>query len=587
MITSSSDPPNAAIKPCRKANRKNARFGKVTCGTLALTYNGSLRKADKKRGMTRTLDKPWQVDREPLRLLIVDDSEADVTLVIDELRRGGFAPKFMRVDTAESLSAALDGQEWDVVVADNAMPRFDALAALALTKEKGLDVPFLILSGTVRDEVAVTAMKAGARDYIRKDNLSRLLPVITRELIDSEERRKRKLAEEALRQSEEQLRQSQKIEAVGRLAGGVAHDFNNLLTAIIGYSELAFRRMTPDDPIRGNLEEIKKAADRAADLVRQLLSFSRKQVLQPKVLDLNSVVTNMDKMSRRLIGEDIELVTILGSDLGRVKADPGQIEQIIMNLAVNSRDAMPQGGKLTIETSNVELGEGYTRQHVIVMPGNYVLLAVTDTGCGMDRETQSRVFEPFFTTKEQGKGTGLGLSTVYGIVKQSEGYIWVYSEPEQGTAFKIYLPRINEDIETTPAPFKLSVEQAIGTETILVVEDETMVRNLVGDILRRNGYTVLEAHHGGEALRVAIQHSGPIHLMVTDVVMPQMSGRHLVQRMTSIRPAMRVLYMSGYTDNGVVHHGLLNPGTAFLQKPFTPDALARKVREMLDVPQLR
>jgi PAS domain S-box-containing protein len=385
-----------------------------------------------------------------------------------------------------------------------------------------------------------------------------------------------------VRHLEEQLRQSQKMEAIGRLAGGIAHDFNNLLTGIIGYSDLLLNSLDPNEPSRQDLEEIKKAGERAASLTSQLLAFSRKQILQPSVLDLNKVIADLDKMLRRLIGEDIELVTLFGSELGHVKVDPGQIEQIIMNLAVNARDAMPQGGQLTIETNNVELDEAYARRHVAVAAGYYVMLAVSDTGCGMDAETQSRIFEPFFTTKEAGKGTGLGLSTVYGIVKQSGGNIWVYSELGQGTTFKVYLPHVDkpaEQMETRPS----IAGMLRSSETILVVEDEEAVRKLTCQVLRMNGYQVVEAPNSSEAPLISERYEGPIHLLLTDVVMPQMSGREVATRLASMRPTMKVLYMSGYTDDAIVHHGVLDPGVAFIQKPFTPAKLARKVREVLDI----
>jgi PAS domain S-box-containing protein len=386
-------------------------------------------------------------------------------------------------------------------------------------------------------------------------------------------------------QLEDQFLQSQKMEAVGKLAGGVAHDFNNLLTAITGYSDLTLRKLKAVDPLRHNLEEIKKAGDRAAALTRQLLAFSRKQVLQPKVLSLNTIVSDLSKMLQRLIGEDIQLETSLDPALGTAKADPGQIEQVIMNLAVNSRDAMPDGGRLVIETKNVYLDESYTSHHVAITPGNYVMIAVSDTGCGMDEETRQRIFEPFFTTKEAGKGTGLGLSTVYGIVKQSGGNIWVYSELGHGTTFKVYLRRVDEAEEQPLHAIHSGMLQ--GTETVLLVEDEEMVRKLARQILETCGYKVLEAPHGGAALLVCECHDGPIHLMLTDVVMPEMSGRELMQRLSPLRPEMQVLFMSGYTEHAVVYHGVLEAETHFIQKPFTPEALARKVREVLDEKQIR
>jgi two-component system cell cycle sensor histidine kinase/response regulator CckA len=381
---------------------------------------------------------------------------------------------------------------------------------------------------------------------------------------------------------ENQLMQAQKMEAVGQLAGGVAHDFNNLLTAVIGYSQLALNRLAEGDPLRADIREIEKAGQRAAELTGQLLAFSRKQVFQPKNLALNALVTDLQKMLRRLIGEDIDLVAVLDLELGTVKADPGQLQQVIMNLIVNARDAMPQGGKLTIETANVDLGGDYAAQHIEVIPGAYCMLAISDNGCGMDEETRSHIFEPFFTTKGLGRGTGLGLSTVYGIVKQSGGHISVYSEPGHGTTFKIYLPRVvelaeDEDLQQTPQSLPH------GDETLLLVEDEAAVRELAARVLRDHGYTVLEASDPSRALRAIAEHSpDEVQLLVTDVVMPHMSGRDLAEHLAPLRPDMRVLYVSGYTDRAIVHHGVLDDDTPFLQKPFTAEALVRKVREVLD-----
>jgi len=383
------------------------------------------------------------------------------------------------------------------------------------------------------------------------------------------------------RQLEEQFRQSQKMEAVGRLAGGVAHDFNNLLTVITSYSQLLLDDLGVADPRRADLEEIRKAASAAATLTRQLLAFSRQQVLDPKVLDLNAVVATAGKMLKRVIGEDIELTTVLDRDLGTIKADPGQLEQVIMNLAVNARDAMPVGGKLTIETANVELDSAYTQEHRVVTAGPYVLLSVSDTGLGMDEATQARIFEPFFTTKEKGKGTGLGLATVYGIVKQSDGFVWVYSELGHGTTFKAYFPRVDGQPDTT-GPVEATPASLHGTETVLVAEDAGGVRAVARQVLKRHGYVVLTAADGQTALDLAGEQEGPIHLLVTDVIMPEMSGRQLADRLRELRPSLKVLFVSGYTDDAVVRHGILEPGIAFLQKPFTPESLARKVREVLD-----
>ncbi len=391
----------------------------------------------------------------------------------------------------------------------------------------------------------------------------------------------RKRKEQEMASLQEQLRQSQKMEAIGLLAGGIAHDFGNLLAIIQGYSELSLLKLPKEDPLREDIEQVKNAGVRAKDLIGRLLAFSRRQIFQTSVLDLNTILRDLEKMLRRIIGEDIELVTLLASDLGKVEADPGQVEQILLNLAVNARDAMPSGGKLTIETTNTELDKTYARSHVAVKPGRYLMVSVSDTGIGMTPEVRERVFEPFFTTKDRGKGTGLGLSTVYGIVKQSGGNIWVYSEPGYGTTFKIYLPRVDEALQQAGEK-KLLEEFPRGNETILVVEDEEKVLKLVLQILRVQGYRVLEAPRSGDALLICEQHESPIHLMVTDVVMPGMNGQELAKRLAPLRPEMKVLYMSAYPDNTVVHHGVLEKGVNFIQKPFTVAGLASKVRQVLD-----
>jgi len=382
---------------------------------------------------------------------------------------------------------------------------------------------------------------------------------------------------------EEQLRQAQKMEAVGRLAGGIAHDFNNLLMVIQGYADLLADRFPAGDPLRRNVEQIQMAGQRATSLTRQLLAFSRKQMLAPTIISVHTVVADMEKILRRLIGEDIQLDTSSVPDLWPVKADRSQIEQVIMNLAVNARDAMPNGGRLTIETANVELDSAFSRHAVVMAPGKYVMLAVTDNGLGMDANTQAHLFEPFFTTKEKGKGTGLGLATVYGIVKQSGGYIWAYSEPGRGTTFKIYLPRVEEQLGVKPPKDSGGQAKALprGSETVLLVEDEDGVRQLARDYLQANGYAVVEASDGHTALELAAMHRGPIHVLMTDVVMPGISGRELAQRIAKIRPEIKVLYMSGYTDQSVVRHGILESDAVLLQKPFTMANLAAKLREIL------
>jgi len=380
---------------------------------------------------------------------------------------------------------------------------------------------------------------------------------------------------------EEKLRQSQKMEAVGRLAGGVAHDFNNLLTVIIGYSQILAEGVPAPSRLKDATMQIRSAADRAAGITRQLLAFSRKSILSPRVIDLNDVMMNIDTMLRRLIGEDIEILTVPGRDLGTVKADPGQVEQVIMNLVVNARDAMPSGGKLTLETENAELDEAYARDHAPVQPGRYVMLAVSDTGIGMTADTQAHIFEPFFTTKEVGKGTGLGLSTVYGIVKQSGGYVWVYSEPNQGTTFKVYFPRIDQPVEGVGVEKKPAGVRR-GTETILLVEDDEQLRQLVVSVLGESGYKVLAAAGTAEGLALCRSNHNDIRLLVTDVILPGMNGRQLAEQVKQISPRTRVLYISGYTSNAIVHYGVLDPGLWFLPKPFSLSALVVKVREVLD-----
>jgi two-component system, cell cycle sensor histidine kinase and response regulator CckA len=395
----------------------------------------------------------------------------------------------------------------------------------------------------------------------------------------------RERAEEALRRSEEELRQSQKMEAIGRLAGGIAHDFNNLLSIILSYSSMMMDALPADEPLRADAEQIAIAGARARDLTRQLLAFSRRQLMRPEVLDLTEIVRGLEPMLRRVLGEDIDLTISLAQPTSLVKADPGQIQQIIMNLAVNARDAMPDGGKLWIETADVVLGDGDVRGHMGAQPGRHVALSVSDTGVGIDDETRVRIFEPFFTTKPKGKGTGLGLSTVLGIVQQSGGHVTVESRPDEGAAFRIFLPRTSET-RTPPPPVRepRTTVARRGSETILLVEDEGQLRVLARDILRGAGYQVFDAPNAAEAIKSAQRHAGPIHLLVTDVVMPHIGGRELARRLAVERPRMRVLYMSGYTDDAIVQHGIIDPSIAFLPKPITPDTLLAKVRETLDAP---
>ena len=521
------------------------------------------------------------VTNKALRALIADDSENDVLLLLRVLRKAGYEPVYERVWTAPAMKAALQRQAWDIVISDYEMPNFGGFEALQLLKESGHDLPFILVSAVISEETAVAAMKAGAHDYIMKRNLARLVPAIERELRDAQTRVARKAAETALRQSEEQLRQVQKIEAVGRLAAGVAHDFNNILTAIMGHSELLLRQLDAGDPRRKNAEQIEKVAHLAAGLTRQLLIFSRKQVIEPRVLDLNAVILDIKKMLRRLIGENIEFCTLLDPAAGHIKADPGQIEQVIMNLAVNARDAMPKGGKLTVTTANTTRDKNHLKNFPDMGAGDYVMLAIADTGTGMSEEVKAHLFEPFFTTKPPGTGTGLGLATCFGIVKQNTGHINVHSELGSGTTFKIYFPQVQSAIE----PLRVRNQPtgvAGGNETVLLVEDEPVVRELAVATLREKGYTVVEAVNGEEGLRLARQHDGKIDLVLTDVVMPVMGGKEMADALRTSHPDTKVLFTSGYTEDALGHHGVLRPGILFLPKPYLTATLARKVREVLD-----
>ncbi len=445
-----------------------------------------------------------------------------------------------------------------------------------LVRRDGSRAPILVADTTL-DETHLIKLVVDLGALKRAERERAILETRAQEALSEREH-----TEALLHQTEDQLRQSQKMEAVGRLAGGLAHDFNNVLSVILSYTEMILARVVADEPLRNDLEEIRTAGRRAADLTRQLLLFSRQKVIKPKALALNELIVGMEKMLRRVIGEDVELVLACAQALGKVWADPGSIDQVIMNLAVNARDAMPTGGRLTIGTANVVLDDASARQLPGMKPGPHVRLTVSDTGVGMDRDVQAHIFEPFFTTKEQGKGTGLGLSTVFGIVRQSEGSIQVESAPGRGTTFRIHLPRTDAVAEVSAPPPPADPRAALrGTETILLVEDEEQVRNVAAGILRRHGYRVLVAQNAGEALLLCERHAGGIDLLLADVVMPGMSGPELARRLAATRPAMRILCMSGYTDDAVARHGGLDTGIAFMEKPFTPESLTQKVRQVL------
>lgn len=512
-----------------------------------------------------------------LRVLLVEDSEDDALLLKRELKRGGYKLDSVRVWDAADMRAALASQTWDVVISDHRMPRFSAPEALAIVQESGLDTPFIIVSGADGEDFAVDAMKAGAHDYIKKDNMTRLVPAIEREVREALSRRERKHLEDRLR------RQSQKLETVGRLAAGVAHDFNNVLTSILVHAHLATPAPGSEDSVLQDFREIQKAAQRAANLTHQLLAFSRDEAVEPAVLSLHDLFADLVKMLRRLIGEDIDLVTSQGPDVGRVKVDPGQMEQVIVNLAVNARDAMPQGGTLRIETPAVTVDGASVKSNRNIAPGEYALLAVSDTGAGMTVEVTEHIFEPFFTTKEEGKGTGLGLSTCHDIITENGGYVTVDSEPGRGTTFQIYLPRVHEAEIARPYETP-SAGMLQGDETVLVVEDEDAVLDPAARVLDGQGYTVLTAPNGLDALRVAQEYGGDrIDLLLTDVVMPMMSGKELADRIRESRPEAKVLYTSGYYDTDLIYAIMSSPGTQFMRKPFTAESLAGRVREVLDM----
>ncbi len=516
----------------------------------------------------------------PVRLLVVEDSESDAKLMGYALRSAGWEVSMLRVETPSAMRSALLLGELDAVISDWALPSFSGAAALALVQELGIDLPFIIVSGTVGEEVAADAMRAGARDYVLKGKLARLGPALERELAEQKNRLAQRQAEAALKCAREELRQAQKLEAIGELAAGIAHDFNNLLSVVLGFSQLVLDDLKPDDPARSDVLEIHAAGRRAAQLTQQLLAFARRQVLTPRNVDLDAIVSGVTTMLRRLLGEQIEIVVEGTSGLNRTFVDASQIEQVILNLAVNARDAMPDGGKVSIATANVTLDPAHAGHHPGVVPGEYAMLTVSDTGMGMDSATASRIFEPFFTTKPLGKGTGLGLSTVFGIARQSGGSVVVSSELGQGTTFTLFFPKsTREDAPLTSERPGGPSQSLLGNETVLLVEDDAGVRKIALAILRRHGYVVLETASGAEAILVANAYPEVIHLLLTDLIMPGMSGKEVGRALRAARPELRVLYMSGYSDAALIDQGEI----AFLQKPVTSESLARKVRDALEL----
>lgn len=515
--------------------------------------------------------------KKSLHVLRLHNGQNDGDLPCASLEKDGIVCQVEHVKTKADFVAALELGKVDLVLSDFSLPGFDGLSALKIVRARWPALPFIIVSGPAGEEFEVDALKQGATDYLLKKDLHRLGPAIARALQEAQARIERQ-------RLEEQFLEAQKMEVIGQLASGVAHDFNNILAVIIGYSDLVKEELGTDHTSYKYIQEIRHAAEHASALTRQLLVFSRKHEIQPVVLNLNDALKDLDKMLHRLIDEHVELTVDLEREIGAIRADSGHIGQVLMNLVVNARDAMPHGGRLVITTRNVTVDENYSRNGTELPSGNYVRLSVTDTGCGMTEDIKAHLFEAFFTTKPKGKGTGLGLVTCKTIVKQSGGFIGVHSEPGKGTTFEIYFPQVDQPAEkatqtteTGPLPR--------GTETLLVVEDEPVVCNLARNVLTMQGYDVLAAADGHEGLRVAKEHKGPpIRLVIADVIMPHMGGKMMTEWLKSSYPDLKILFTSGYTDDAIEHHGVLQPGVAFLAKPYNPSTLARKVREILDTP---
>jgi signal transduction histidine kinase len=513
--------------------------------------------------------------KSPIHILHLEDDPQDASLIKETLKAEGISCAITWVKGRDEFEAALEQGGIDLILSDYTLPGFDGISALRIAHAKWPALPLVFVSGTLGEERAIESIKSGATDYVLKDRLPWLIPAVRRAMQEVEERAER-------RRIEQQFIEAQKMEVIGQLAGGVAHDFNNLLAVIMGYSDLTIQEFSDNEAIRAPLETIRSTAERAAGLTRQLLIFSRKQTVQPSVLDLNVVMQGLEKMLRRLINENIEMKIVPGRAIGRVNADSGYVGQVLMNLVINARDAMPNGGKLTIATSNVTLDENYARTHTGANSGDYVMLSVSDTGTGMTDEVKAHLFEPFFTTKPKGKGTGLGLATCQTIVQQISGYIEIESEVGQGTTFKVYIPQVYLPLDEAGYPVEAGPLPR-GTETVLLVEDEPSLRHLACDVLEAQGYHVLRAGNGQEGLRVARELSGqPIGLVITDVIMPVMGGTAMAEWLRTSYSNLKILFTSGYTDDAIAGWGMLKTGADFLPKPYSPATLVRKVREMLD-----
>ena len=508
-----------------------------------------------------------------LRALIVEDLESDCDLLVRSLRKGGYEVSYQRVDSAESLNTRLTTGEWDIVISDYSMPGFSGTAALKIVRERGLDVPFIFVSGTIGEETAVEAMRLGANDYVMKGNAARLLPAIRRELEDIARRRQHKSAEQRVRQLE-------KFEAIGKLAGGIAHDFNNVIGAVLGWAELGITEAPAESRTARYFHKIREQSQRAAGLTRQLLAYARRQILEPKNIELSQLIIETVALLRRVIGEHIEVRMVLAPAAQVVRADPSQLEQVLMNLCLNARDAMPRGGQLLIETQVIELDSEYCKLHGYARPGKHVKLSISDTGTGMDGATVERIFEPFFTTKEVGEGTGLGLATALGIVKQHEGSIEVQSELGKGTAFHVYLPASNGIPESRHCANDSPVRG--GTETILVAEDNDGMRQMMREALESLGYRVLLAEDGEEAIEKFSAHRQAISLTVLDILMPRLSGPDVYARICKLAPGLPVIFTSGYSEQRGLPLSSNSTNAVLLQKPFDSKALGRKIRELLD-----